>query len=238
MNSKKIEWVLDWLFPGRCPVCDDVVPLPGEKICPDCRDRLLYAFEPVCRRCGRPVRSVEKEFCSDCSTKNHLYKEGAALFQYDSVMKHSIYRFKYQGRKEYGSFYGDQIAEYLGDRIRSWKPDLLLPVPLHPTKQNKRGYNQATVLAEAMGKRLGIPVADGLVRRVKNTTPQKELDEAGRQNNLKKAFIICQNDVKLKTIIIVDDIYTTGSTVDAVAKELISAGAQAVYYISLAIGER
>ena len=100
-----------------------------------------------------------------------------------------------------------------------------------------RGYNQAQVLAEALGKHLNIPVETDLVRRIRNTKALKALNSKERLNNLKNAFILSQNGVKLKTIIIVDDIYTTGSTIDAMSEVLLAAGVRDVYFIALAIGE-
>lgn len=109
-------------------------------------------------------------------------------------------------------------------------------MPLHPSGQRKRGYNQAEVLAEQIGKRMHIPVRTDIVKRVRRTTPQKELDNTERQNNLKKAFKICRNDVKLEVAVIIDDIYTTGSTIDEIAAELKRAGVRQVFFITLAIG--
>ena len=149
----------------------------------------------------------------------------------------SFYRLKYAGRQEYARFYAAAIVEKLGGTIRGWKPDALVPVPIHRARRRERGYNQAELLAREIGKVMGIPVAARLIRRIKNTLPQKLLDDAERQNNLKRAFKIERNDVKLKRVIIVDDIYTTGSTVDACAVELKKAGVEEVYFITAAIGK-
>ena len=127
-------------------------------------------------------------------------------------------------------------AEYLGGFIRSIEPDALLPVPLHRKRMSARGYNQALLLARALGERLNIPVYGDYIVRVKNTEPLKYENPQERQNNLKKAFIIRRNDVKLKKVIIVDDIYTTGSTMDEIAGVLRAAGVQEVYCVALACG--
>ena len=111
-----------------------------------------------------------------------------------------------------------------------------MPVPVHPSRKRKRGYNQAELLAGVISRRTGIPVRQDLIVRQKKTVPQKELDEKQRQNNLKKAFKIIKNDVKLDTIVIIDDIYTTGSTINAMATMLHIAGISRIYYAALAIG--
>lgn len=149
----------------------------------------------------------------------------------------SLYRFKYAGRQEYARFYAEAIVEKLGEAIRAWKSDALVPVPIHRTRRRERGYNQAELLAREIGRRMDIPVDSHVIRRVKKTLPQKQLDDAERQNNLKRAFKIERNDVKLERVIIVDDIYTTGSTIDACAAELKRAGVEKVYFITAAIGK-
>jgi len=178
----------------------------------------------------------EKEYCRDCSGQTHLYCRGRALYDYASVAG-AIYRFKYKGKREYAEVFGEELAFFLGDFIRRIQPDALLPVPMHPMKERKRGYNQAQVLAEALGRHINVPVETELVRRIRKTKALKSLNSKERLNNLKNAFILSQNSVKLKTIIIVDDIYTTGSTIDAMSQVLLDAGVQQIYFIALAIGE-
>lgn len=226
---------LDLLYPRRCPVCDKAVKPFGNLICEECKKKIKYVKAPYCQKCGKELKDKRAVFCHDCAHKEHMYDRGMALFAYPSVAD-SIYRFKYRGRQEYGAYYGERMASILGDRILSLKPDALVPVPIHSSKKKIRGYNQAEVLAKEVGRRLNIPVETKLIRRIRKTVPMKDLSAQERQNNLKKALKICRNDVKLNTIIIVDDIYTTGSTIDAMAKELRKAGVRYIYFVTLAIG--
>ena len=161
---------------------------------------------------------------------------GRCLYEYDSAAK-SIYRFKYGKRPEYAEYYGEEIADYLGDFIRDLKPDALVPIPIHRKRYAKRGYNQAALLAKEVSKNTGIPYLEGVVKRRRNTAPLKMLSPQERQKNLKNAFIVGENVVKLKTIILIDDIYTTGATVDEVTKVLHKAGIPDVYFVALAGGE-
>lgn len=225
---------LELLFPQHCPVCDCVLPL-GEKICPDCRLRLRTVQEPYCRKCGKELSCDTQEYCEDCMKQKHLFDEGRALYEYPCIRR-SIAAFKYKGRQEYAEFYAQEIEKHLGETIRRWQPQALIPVPLHPSRMRARGYNQAFLLAKELGERMGIPVAANMIKRVKRTAPQKALNRQMRQNNLKRAFKIGRNDVKLSTIIIIDDIYTTGSTMDAMAAVLRDAGIRRIYFITLAIG--
>ena len=230
------DTINELLFPRHCPVCDHVVPYK-RLICPECYPLLHKVSEPACRKCGKPLKKAEEEYCTDCGVKKHFFTQGRAVFQYDGAMKQSIYRFKYANRQEYAEFYGTQAVKTLNDFFRQVQADLLVPVPLYAAKMRKRGFNQAQCFAQAISKYTGISVDTKTVVRIRNTTPQKELDELGRQNNLKKAFKIGRNDVKLKTIIVIDDIYTTGSTIDAVAQVLLEAGAKRVYFVVLATGK-
>ena len=133
-------------------------------------------------------------------------------------------------------FYSQEVVERLGEQLRLWNPDAIIGVPLHKARERKRGYNQAEILASQISDKMGIPFEKKMVLRQKNTLPQKGLDALQRQNNLKKAFIIRENDVKLDTVLIIDDIYTTGSTVDEIAKTLQLSGVRRVYFLALAGG--
>lgn len=229
------------LFPARCPVCDKPVTYVDKKdgICRECREKLPLIRGARCYRCGRGIARLEEAFCTDCKQRGntHDYTKGLALCTYDEVMREAIYRLKYAGRREYAQTFGKMMAERFGAICRRAGVEGIIPVPLHPEREKKRGYNQAALLAEAFGAWAGIPVYPNYIVRKKNTPPLKAMDRAERQNNLKKAFNIGQNDVKLKIIIVMDDIYTTGSTIDAVAKLLKENGVVSVYYITLAIGE-
>lgn len=226
---------LDLLFPRRCPVCDRPVKPVGALICRECRRIPRYVSEPRCLKCGKGLRDGAREFCYDCARAAHRYEKGIVLYEYRSVQS-ALYRFKYGNRQEYAAFFGRDMADCLGKTLSSWRPDALVPVPLHPKREEKRGYNQAALLAREMGKLLQIPVLEGWLVRVENTRPQKELAGSERQNNLKKAFKLTENDVKLNTIVIIDDIYTTGSTVDEIAGILRRAGVRYVYFAALSAG--
>lgn len=232
---KIYEWTVQMIFPLRCPVCDGIVTPYGEKICLDCMKKLKYITPPRCYRCGKKLEDEELEFCGDCSRRRHLFVQGRALYEYGSVI-HGIYRFKYGGRREYAGFFGEDMARYLRDFIARVKPDGLIPIPLHPSRERRRGYNQAQLLAKELGRYAGIPVYDKMLCRVKKTVPMKRLNPSERQNNLKKAFLMKGNDVKLRVVILIDDIYTTGSTIDAAAACLMQAGVEKVYFITLSCG--
>ena len=187
-------------------------------------------------KCGKKLSDEEREYCPDCEKKKHVYDAGRSLFPYrDDVIK-SIYRLKYSGRQGYAQFYGDRMARVFGGVIRDWGVDVIVPVPLHKSRLRERGYNQAALIARALGAGCGIPVAGDCVIRVRKTKPLKLLNAAARQDNLKNAFKIGRIDVKLKTVLLVDDIYTTGSTIDEVCRVLKQAGAYRIYFLTAAAG--
>lgn len=233
---KKVgAFLLDILYPRRCPACDEIVTPLGEKIHAGCIRKLKLQTPPWCIKCGKKLL-MENDICDDCREANHVFIRGRSLYSYKEIAE-SIYRFKYSGRQEYAEYYAEEIVKYLGDFIKSVKPDALVPVPLHRKRLAKRGYNQASVLSKQISKLIKIPTNDHFVIRKKNTKALKILAPSERQKNLQNAFIVRQNSVKLNTIIIIDDIYTTGATIDEIGRTLLRAGAKDVYFVTLASGQ-
>ena len=226
---------LDCLYPPRCPVCDRVV-LPGEGLCAECKKTVPYVRQPSCLKCGKPILDRRKEFCADCGKKSHTFVQAKALWVYEGKVKASLYRFKYQNKREYARVYAEEMARRYGAWIGERKIEAVIPVPLHKNRRRARGYNQAEILARELGAILGLPVYQDLLVRARDTKPQKTLNGRERKNNLKNSFKTTQNIVQLKYILLVDDIYTTGSTLDAAADALVRAGAANVYACCVSIG--
>jgi ComF family protein len=228
------------VYPQRCPVCDGVVGIfAGDRLIhEECRKKIGFITGNTCMKCGKPLsgKDSELEYCLDCRRMNHVFDRGFGAFEYRSISG-SIYRFKYMGRQEYAEFYAREIASRYGKRIKRLGVEAIVPVPMFREKERKRGYNQAEVLAAGLSEKLGIPLEKNLIKRTVDTLPMKQLDARGRRINLKKAFNISRNDVKFKCILIIDDIYTTGSTIDEIAHEFRIAGVQRIYFLTLAIGQ-
>lgn len=224
------------LWPDVCPFCGRACQ---SGVCPACLGKLkeLFVREPRCMQCGKPVRKKEQEYCYDCAHTHHYYDQGRAVWLHQDPVKQSIYRFKYHNQREYGKYYAKAMEKYCGDFIRRVKPEVLIPVPLHVSKRRKRGYNQAEILAKELGKLMGLPVADELVERVKKTTPQKQQNRQRRKENLMHAFALRYRIRKVKSVLVIDDIYTTGNTIDQIAKILKEAGVEKVYFLTISIGQ-
>lgn len=236
------QTILDIIYPVRCPICGEIVIPKENKICGPCKDQLQYITEPRCKKCSKPIEQEDKEYCSDCEHKNYHFRHGYAIWVYDETMRQSIAGFKYHNKREYAKFYIEEILRIYGDEIKKISPDAIVPIPLHKSKYRERGYNQAEILACGLGKRLGIPVLSHLLIRNKKTLPQKQLSDRERLQNLREAFEYNQavaDDFhkEIKTILLVDDIYTTGSTIEACTNELMSNGIKDIYFITLCIGK-
>ncbi|MCI9209970.1 MAG: ComF family protein [Eubacterium sp.] len=229
------EAVLDFIYPPRCPICDRAV-LPETVICPECRKKITNITEPACMKCGKPIADPRKEYCRDCARKEHHFVQGKALWVYEKEVKASIYRFKYQNKREYARRYAAELVKEHGAWIKGRQVAAILPIPLNKNRKKKRGYHQAGLLAEETGKLLGIPVYTNVLVRIRDTRPQKTLNDTERKNNLKKAFKTTENVVQLKSVLLIDDIYTTGSTLDAAASVLLEAGVSQVYTCCISIG--
>jgi ComF family protein len=157
-------------------------------------------------------------------------------------MRHSMDDFKYHGRKENAKFYVEEIMRLYGNRIAAISPDVIVPVPIHRSKLGERGYNQAELLARGVGKELGIAVIPDLLVRNKKTLPQKKLSDKERLRNLLEAFQYNEksagkNSKPITKVLLVDDIYTTGSTIEACTNVLKLNGIAEIYFIVLCIGK-
>lgn len=225
----------DILCPPKCIICERTLPV-GENICKNCSDRLPYIGDVFCMKCGKPINSDSEEYCSDCMKRKHYFERNISLWTYSPNLKKSIYKFKYSNKKYYGKYFVDEIVKRYGDIIRKWDIDGIIAVPMYKGKLLQRGYNQAEILALELGRRLGITVYRNIVKRIVNTIPMKQLNDKERQKNIKGSFKVTSNVIKLKKVLLVDDIFTTGCTADEISKELKKSGVHCIYLVTLCVG--
>lgn len=246
------EQISSLLFPLRCPICDEILsPEETEKgIHLACENKLFPVVGAVCMHCGRPLVRTRvqshldptstHEYCYECHRKDYVrtshLTQSKSLYLYKGAIKTSMYRLKYSNKREYARYYARIAIEKHGDWINRNNIQAIVPVPVYPAKKKRRGYNQAEVFAEELSKLTGIKVEKNLVRRVKDTSPQKELNYHQRKNNLENAFQKGKSSVQYIHILVVDDIYTTGCTAEAVAGELRKQGVRQIYMLSICIG--
>lgn len=228
------EQVLRFLYPHTCPLCGRIT---GERICGVCQEKLEYIGEPRCMRCGKPVRQENREYCYDCEKHVHVYERGYALWIHSGSVKNSIYQFKYHNRRVYGRFFAEEFFLRYEKVVRRWNITTIIPIPLSKRRRRLRGYNQAEILADELGRMLSVPVNRKSLVRVKDTDPQKKMDVRGRKDNLKHAFAWKGQKCIQGNVLLVDDIYTTGSTIDHAARVLKEAGCGKVYFLTISIGQ-
>lgn len=226
--------LLDILYPKTCCFCGRV---SGQELCDACREKVFYIREPRCKKCGKPIRYEEQEYCRDCQKQSFHYIQGKSLWIHKGAVPWSIYQFKYHNRRIYGRFYAQELYRLYGKWIREQKIDLIVPIPLHWWRKRKRGYNQAEIIARHLGELTGIPVDAKIVIRKKYTKPQKTLNNKERVKNLKDVFEIKKTQVSGKHILLIDDIYTTGSTIDAVSRLLLEKKHNKIWFLTISIGQ-
>lgn len=223
---------MELLYPNVCPFCEE------KELSEQCASALPYIEEPGCMRCGKPLRYSEREYCLDCSKRECSYEQGKSVWVHKGIVRKSIYDFKYHNKRIYAKTYAEELLRLYRHTIEKWEPDIIIPVPLHPRRRRKRGYNQAEILADYIGEEAEIPVVAKAVYRKRHTNPQKMLDYRNRHNNLQHAFGCNISYLKgVRNVLIIDDIYTTGATIDEIAKTLKNAGVKKVYFLTISIGQ-
>lgn len=230
---------LTLLFPPRCPGCGEVLRAAerADGFCASCRRKTAFQRDPICVTCGKSLpEGTDTVLCSDCRNHRHAFTAARSVWIYEGPVKNALYRFKYSNERVIASVLAEGAAEHLGSWIREIGPDVLVPVPVYRKKYRERGYNQAEVFARALSERTGIPVCSSCLCRVRDTPPQKELGRAGRRRNLIHAFQCRGTGVELKKVMLIDDIYTTGTTADLCADALKKAGAAGVWVLCAAGG--
>ncbi len=226
--------LLRLLYPHVCPFCGRVT---AEDICNECREKLYYIEEPRCMRCSKPIRSKEQEYCYDCERHTRVYERGYALWVHKGDVQRAIYQFKYHNRRIYSRFFGKELLSRYGQAVKKWDITTIIPIPLSRKRRRIRGFNQAELLARELGRGLGIPVDAKNLVRVRDTRPQKKMDAKERSLNLKRAFAWRGKGRIFGNILLIDDIYTTGSTIDAAARVLKENGAGKIYFLTISIGQ-
>lgn len=225
-------------FPSLCELCSRLLELPGERIvCHSCLRELHPHRTSYCLCCGRFFGdSGEPHFCRECLQQRTAFSIHRSCGSYEGKLKDIIILFKYKGFKVLGKALASFAVKALGhEESLWWKLDALIPVPLHPEKETQRGFNQAKVLAFELGKLKDIPIMEKRLVKVRNTPPQTSLEVRDRQRNLRGAFeVVHSEEVEGKALLLVDDVFTTGSTLQQCSLALKKAGAQEIRAITIA----
>jgi competence protein ComFC len=226
------------LFPSFCRVCSKPLGRPGERIvCDECVERLRPRTGPVCTCCGKFFDGAgESHFCRRCLERCPPFSLHRSCGPYGGILKDMILLFKYERFSVLSRPLGLYAEASLGAEEGLWAgADFLVPVPLHRKRERERGFNQSRLLAAELARRRGLAVLGGSLVKVKNVPPQTSLQGKGREENVRGAYEVrkaCRTEGKI--LILVDDVFTTGSTLRECSRALRKAGAREVRALTLA----
>jgi len=225
--SKLKGIALNLLFPQCCVGCGRW----GEFLCPSCFKSLPRLAPPLCPKCGRP--QPNGILCPDCVAWQTKIDGIRSPFRFDGVMRHAIHELKYRNLRALAEPLARLLADYL---VANPLPaEVMMPVPLHPKRLRERGYNQSELLARELGKLTKLPVLVNCLVRQRDTPPQaRTASVAERRSNIASAFLCRNHEINKKDILIIDDVATSGATLDSCAEALKAAGASSVWGLVMA----
>lgn len=235
---------IDLIYPPRCAICQEFLWKERAKkdqrellFCRPCFDSFSEITSPLCTVCGRPFASkVEEDHpCEDCLRKRYFYDMVRAPYLYEGGLMEVIHQFKYGGRTHLADSLGLLLASFVKEWMETTPEFLTIPVPLHPKRLYEREFNQSLLLARHVTSLLGMELDFLSLRRIRYTRPQTGLTSEERKRNVRKAFEITNREaVKGRIVLLVDDVTTTGSTLNECARVLKRAGAERVFGLVLA----
>jgi len=218
--------VLDLLFPLHCLGCGS----EGSMLCATCCQTLPSIKQPICQGCGTPLK--QGNLCPSCISHPLSIDGIRSVLLFTGLVRQAIHEFKYRHIKAMAAPLGGFLADFL--RTYPLPGDILVPVPLHPRRHRERGYNQAAMLAGELGRLSGLPVvADRLVRQRDTITQARAASALERRSNVHDAFS-CRLELEGKRMLLIDDVCTTGATLDACASALRAAGSGPVWGLTVA----
>ncbi len=241
---KVLNSLIDLIYPPRCSICqaflrDKIAPGSNRDLpfCESCFKGFTEIKSPICPLCGRHFSDgIEQDrVCEDCLRKRPSYDIARAPYLYGGALMTAIHELKYAQRIHLADSLGSLLASFAQTWIGELKGCLVMPVPLHPRRLRARGFNQSLLLARSVASKTGAELDFLSLRRTRFTKPQTELSSEERKKNVRKAFeVVKPAAAKGRTILLVDDVATTGSTLNECAKALKRAGAEGVLCLVLA----
>ena len=217
--------VLDLIIPPACLACHQRLSSRQTYLCPDCESKIEVAHQVGCPKCGG---KTEAGFCTHCRDINYSFEFARSALQYKTPLPDLIHSFKYKEMRSIGNFLADRMAKAAKDYPPFEEYTDVVAIPLHPVRKRERGYNQSEIIARRLARKLGKNYLD-CISRARYTKSQTNLERKDRFKNLSNAFIVKKaSQVKGKSLILVDDVFTTGSTMNEASRALYSAGAAKV----------
>jgi ComF family protein len=227
--SRRLSGVLfDLLFPQCCVGCQR----EGELLCCACSSAAPRLQPPLCQHCGLPMANGSS-LCRDCCTHPLKLDGLRSVFYFEGVIRQSVHDLKYSNLRALAMPLAQLMGEYL--ETVPFPGEILVPVPLHRRRLKERGYNQSALLAHELGRLVNLPVLEGSLVRLRDTPPQARTTSAEeRRRNMADAFTCADLRLKEKEVILIDDVATTGATLEAAAEALRKAGTSSVWALTLA----
>ena len=240
----RFDWVVDFLYPPRCRACSRRIRgRDAEYFCADCWAQIRLITHPLCNWCGRPFPegAGADHTCGACLSRPPRFTAARAWACYpreeiaDDPVRQVVHKFKYGRKVSLGKPLGRLVALGCREFLESCRFDLIVPVPLHPKRLRWRAFNQSLLLAREIGRGCTVPVDPFVLRRDRPTPPQTQLPEDERRKNVRRAFSLnADRSVDGKSILLVDDVYTSGATVNECSRVLKRGGAKEVFVVTLA----
>ena len=242
--AERLDSLVDWLYPPRCRACSESIRgRDREYFCSTCWPQIQLVAHPFCAICGRPFpdSSGDDHVCGVCLARNPQYARAPSWACYpreeaiDHPLRQVIQKFKYGRRVALGKPLGRLMARGCEEFLLTCKTETIIPVPLHPRRLRWRGFNQSVLLARQIGRAYNLPLDCFALYRKMDTPPQTQLPEEERRKNMRGAFALSgKTAVKGKCLLLVDDVYTSGATVNECSRVLKQGGARAVFVLTLA----
>ena len=238
--SSVLFWraLLDFFLPPKCPLCGSpLTSSAADRPCPSCLSEIRFFSSPLCPRCGIGFSSPSDQdhLCSRCLSGEWTFGKARALGPYEGKILEAISRLKFGGVARLAIPLGVLLAEYTDPEFPFSAVDLVIPVPLHPRRLRERGFNQSLLLARQVSGRRSIPLNFTALRRTRQTQPQTQLSGPERRKNVRGAFaVISPAAVAGRKILLIDDVFTTGATIQECTEALLDAGAGEVHALTLA----
>ncbi len=211
--------LLNFVYPPQCVVCESLHESPDFFICPRCVRAIDRTELPFCINCRIPMDFGESG-CLKCGSVQAI-SQVYAIGRFDDRIRPLVHALKYEGVIPVAEFFGRLLAHTITSSAEHFKADIIIPIPLHPSRQRKRGFNQSTLIAQSLGRNLDVEVAESIIRRVRRTKDQTGLKRKARIENMRGAFRLNSSvDIRGKHIILVDDVTTSGATSLEAAREI------------------
>ena len=241
---ERFDWLVDWLYPPRCRGCGGRIHgRDAECFCAACWRQIQLVAHPLCDICGRPFpdTSGADHTCGACLSRTPRFTQARAWACYpreeaaEHPLRQVIQKFKYGRKVSLGKPLGRLLAQGCRPFLDEWSVDVIVPVPLHRKRLRWRGFNQSVLLGRQLSRVYNLPMDPFVLIRNLETPPQTQLSEAERRRNVRGVFSLNpEKSVENRSVLLIDDVYTSGATVNECSRCLKKAGAKEVYVITLA----